>query len=561
MRTPTIRTLFACAALAALSSLVACGGDGGPVAAPPSQGGGENPPPSPPPPPPPGDFTVSVAADKAVILQGDSVTVTASVERHNGFAGDVTLALSGLPAGVSAGEVTIPAGQDSTTLTLSAAATAPHSLPTAASVDGHSGALAASHGLTVTVRGLPGAVDTSFAGGRIVTQVGAGEDYANAVIAQPDGKILVAGSSAMPGGTRVSLVRYQRDGGLDESFGLGGKVTTAVGATSDIASAIALQDDGKIVVVGRTDQGNATGTDFAVLRYLPDGTPDAGFGNGGKVVTDFAGHADVAHAVLVQPDGKIVVGGEATISTSTTGVDFALARYQPDGTLDAGFGNGGKLTTALKSGSGTDAIYALALQTVGDTPRLVAVGGEGDFLAARYAMDGTLDAGFGNAGKVVGTFESSIGAARGVVVLPQGGLVLAGHMNHDFAFVQLTAAGALDATFGDGGRRIVAVSAGNWDEATALVRQADGALIAGGWVDVVGSSADFALVRLGPDGTLDAGFGTGGIATTAVANGTLSDQSHALVLQADERVPTVRAILAGEANGSNNDFAVVRYWL
>lgn len=137
---------------------------------------------------------------------------------------------------------------------------------------------------------------------------------------QPDGKIIVVGSSAMPAGTQVSLVRYLRDGGVDTSFGKGGKVITAVGRGSDAGTAVALQADGKIVVAGRTDSGTtSTGYDFMLLRYNSDGSADTRFGNAGKVVTDFNGKSDVAHAILIQPDGKIVVGGESLVAANTTG--------------------------------------------------------------------------------------------------------------------------------------------------------------------------------------------------------------------------------------------------
>src|SRR4029077_6628971 len=100
---------------------------------------------------------------------------------------------------------------------------------------------------------------------------------------------------------------------------------------------VALQPDGKIVVVGRS--GGLTGFDFGVVRYDADGSLDTGFGTGGMVRTDFAGGADYAHGVAIQGDGKIVVAGHAGLVNDN---DFALARYNADGSLDASFGSGGK---------------------------------------------------------------------------------------------------------------------------------------------------------------------------------------------------------------------------
>ena len=506
------------------------------------------------------NYSLALSAERTPVLQGGSTSLKATITRKNGFTGAVQVVVDGLPAGVSASAATIPAGSSTANIQLTAQATAPHSLPTVARVRAINGTDTLNSALTVTVRGAPGVVDTSFGGGINITPIGSGEDYANAVAVQADGKVIVAGSAAMPTGTFVSLVRYLRDGGLDTSFGTAGKLVTQVGTRSDAAAAIALQADGKIVVAGSSDQ-NGTGLDFLVLRYNADGTLDNGFGNGGKVVTAIGSDTDKAWAVAIQADGKIVVAGESN-SGNTSGVDFALARYNANGTLDNGFGTGGKVVTPLKSGTGRDSVYALALPMVGSEQRILAIGGDGDFQAARYLPNGSLDSGFAIAGKVSGLFNSNIGGARGVAMLPDGRAVLAGAINNDFAAAQLTTSGTLDASFGSGGKFVQGVVPTNWDSATAVVRQSDGKLLLGGWAYSGNSSAgDFAALRLLPNGTLDTSFGTGGIVINPTASGTKNDQAHGLVLQADERVPTVRAIQAGEANGSNHDFSVIRLWL
>ncbi len=551
-----MKPLFQLSVLALSLHLAACGGSGDGAAGPAPE--------SPAPPPPPPAFTLTLDTDTAVVLQGGALMLKAHVERGAGFDGAVQVALSGLPAGVTAPLVTIPAGATDADVLLSADAAAPHSLPTGATATGTAGTAVATRAFTVTVRGVPGQVDGSFAsGGAAITPVGIGEDYANAVAVQADGRILVAGGAATPGGTQFALVRYDRDGALDAGFGNGGKVTTAIGTKgNDVAAAVAVQADGKILVAGSSDQG-ATGLDFVVVRYNADGTLDAGFGNGGKVTIDFAGETDRAWALLVQDDGRIVVGGEANLGAATSGVDFALARLNADGSLDAGFGSGGRVTTALKSAGGTDVVRGLALQTVGGERRVLAVGGEGDFLAARYRADGSPDTTWGASGKVVGLWGSTIGGARAVTVLPTGEAVIAGHVGHRFAVAQLDAAGMPDNRFGpasDG--RVMIGLVPNWNEATAVVRQADGRIVLGGWAYTgAGSSGDFAAVRLHPEGLRDISFGTDGVVVVPMAAGTKDDQAHGLVLQADDRVPAVRAIQAGEANGSNHDFALTRLWL
>lgn len=510
-------------------------------------------------------FRVTPASDKAVVVQGGSVQLRVTVERLNGYNGAVQLSLAGLPAGVTAASALVAPGATTAELTLSAEPAAPHSLPTGARLSA-SGAfgermVVVNEALTVTVRGLPGAVDTSFGGGWQITQVANSEDYAHAVAVQADGKLLTAGTTAISTGTVVALTRHLRDGGLDPSFGNGGKVITQVGARGDSARAIAVQADGRIVVAGWTDQ-TGIDADFMVLRFLPDGRLDPDFADGGRFVLPIGNGTDRAFAVAIQNDGKIVVGGTTLSGTSTTGQDFALIRLTPQGTLDAGFGQGGQVVTAMQSHSGSDIVYALALPVIGGEQRILAVGGEGELIAARYTANGTLDASFGSGGKVVGLFGRNIGAARAVALLPGGGMLLAGGIYNDFAAAQLTPAGTLDASFGQGGLVTVPVSASNWDNATAVVRQADGKLLLGGWAySGNSSSADFVALRLLPGGALDTSFGNAGIAIHPVAAGTRSDSARGLVLQLDDRVPTARAILGGEASASNYDFALLRLWL
>ena len=513
----------------------------------------------------PGAQVALPAGDKLVVTQASHTVLRVNVERRQGYTGPVQLALSGLPAGATSDAVVVPAGATFADLRVAAAADAPHSLPTTARLTASAAfgprQAVATQAVTVTVRGVPGAVDTTFAGGASITPVANSEDYAHAVAVQPDGKVVTAGTTAISAGTVVALTRHLRDGGLDPAFGNGGKVITQVGARGDSARAVAVQPDGRILVAGWTDF-TGTDADFLVLRYLPDGTLDPAFADGGRLVLPIGTGTDRAFAIAVQDDGGIVVGGTTLSGTSTTGQDFALIRLTASGQLDAGFGQGGKVVTPMQSHSGGDIVYAIALPVVDGQPRILAVGGEGDFMAARYLPDGQLDHAFGTGGKVVGLFRSNVGAARSVALLPGGRMVLAGGVLNDFAAAQLTPSGTLDPAFGQGGLVTVPVSTANWDNATALARQADGKLLLGGWSYRANSSAaDFVAVRLLPGGAPDPMFGEGGIAIRPVAPGTRNDSARGMVLQADDRVPTVRAILGGETSVTNNDFGLLRLWL
>lgn len=505
-------------------------------------------------------ITLALGSDKAVITQGSSSSTALTLTRADGFVAGAQVQVDGLPAGVSARPLVVPEAGTSATLVLDAAASAPHSLPTSTTVTLRAGDAVVTRTLDVTVRGAPGTPDTTFGGGSIVTPVGVSEDYANAVAVQADGKVLVAGSTATNKGTQFAIVRHLRDGGLDPSFGTGGKVVLPVGTRgNDVVAALAVQPDGRIVMAGSSEQGPGE-IDMAVVRLNADGQLDAGFGTGGIAVFDFFGGTDRARAVLLQADGRIVVGGESNTGPAG-GLDFALLRLNANGTLDPSFGQAGKVVTAVRSNGASESVRALSLASVAGEPRILAVGGEGDFIAVRYRADGSLDGGFGSGGKVAGLFNANIGSAHGVVVQPDGQAVVVGHIGHRFAAVRLDAQGRLDPHFGTGGR-FEKNLVNNWNEANAVVRQADGKLVLAGWAYTgLGTSADFAALRLTADGQLDTGFADAGVLIHAVAAGTRSDSAHALVLQPDDRVPTVRAILGGEASASNNDFALLRLWL
>jgi len=507
------------------------------------------------------ELAVAVSATRIPILQGATASVEVTVTRAAGVAGAVVVEPVGLPAGVTFEPVTIAADATTATLVLRADASAAHSLPTTVMLRGTLAGTAAATDVTVTVYGPPGSLDTSFgAGGKLMMPAGAGDDYANAMVVQPDGKLVIAGRGAEHLGD-FALIRLDRDGQLDPTFGNGGRVLTDLAGASDTINAIALQADGKIVVAGTTT-GTGTSVDFAVARYLASGELDASFGSGGKVVTALGADADTAYALLIQPDGKIVVGGDSNRGSNQSGLDFAVVRYTPAGALDAGFGTGGVVLTPIAANGGRDSVYALALQPVDGEARIVAAGGEGDFSVVRYRSDGALDASFGGGdGKVSNLFGATIGAARALAVTPTGNLAIAGHAHHDFAVAQLTTEGALDPLFGTGGKVLTAVTTTNWDEAQAIAVDTSGKLVVAGWAFEGGSSAgNFAVVRYLTDGQPDPSFAGTGIVITPVAAGTKADQAMALAIQQDDRVPTHRLITAGFASVTNSDFAVTRYW-
>ena len=187
----------------------------------------------------------------------------------------------------------------------------------------------------------PGNLDTTFGiGGKVITDIG-GSDTAYDVAIQADGKIVVVGETYNSNGN-FAVTRYNPDGSLDSSFGNSGKAIADFANQTDRAYSVTIQSDGKILIGGITYNGNQT--DAALVRYNSNGSLDTTFGNGGKVSTNFEGKSEWIESIAVQPDGKIVVGGSVDPN------DFALIRYNSDGSLDTSFGNGGRVITSMSDG-------------------------------------------------------------------------------------------------------------------------------------------------------------------------------------------------------------------
>ncbi|MFD6986406.1 calcium-binding protein, partial [Streptomyces sp. NPDC059956] len=390
----------------------------------------------------------------------------------------------------------------------------------------------------------PGELDLTFGGTGMVTADLGGGDVAGAVVVQPDGKIVTAGvGGPNPDFGDFAVARHNPDGSLDVSFGTGGRVTTDFG-DEDVAFAVALQADGKIVAAGTADLN--TGLEFGMARYNADGSPDTSFGIGGKVTTDLGGIYDSeALKVAVQPDGKIVAAGRGGFE----GFDFAVARYNTDGSLDSGFGMGGTVATDPSFGAAGWA-QGMALQPDGK----IVTAGPGvncAFEVIRYNTDGSLDTSFSEDGKAPVCFVNTDGAfAYEVAVQPDGKIVTAGWAAADifgprtFAVGRLNPDGSPDPSFGPEGRGVTTPFASG-AEARAMVLQSDGKIVAAGRTGP--SDLDFAVARYMPDGSLDTGYGTGGKVVTDFGN----SGAHGLALQADGK-----AIAVG---GEGADFALVRY--
>ena len=293
----------------------------------------------------------------------------------------------------------------------------------------------------------PGALDSTFGrGGRVITDFGR-VDGVRDVAVQPNGKIVAVGDSYELGSAADSsvLARYTRSGALDRTFGRKGQVSTYFGRDTNGAYAVAIQPDGRIVAAG-VASGGAAATGIAVARYNANGGLDPTFGDGGKVVTDFAGSLALASAILIQPDGKIVVAGQRTPMSSYA--DFLLVRYTTSGALDQTFGNGGSVSTDFQP-DWSDIAFGVALAPGGKIVAAgwglpQGAGGPGVIDLARYNPDGSLDTSFGQGGTVVSR-PAEDSAAFSVVVQPDGKMVVAGFVGlSGLTLLRYTLNGALD---------------------------------------------------------------------------------------------------------------------
>jgi uncharacterized delta-60 repeat protein len=420
----------------------------------------------------------------------------------------------------------------------------------------------------VPAAAAPGQLDPSFgAGGTVVTEFASSYSGARAVAVQADGRIVAAGF-AHDNNSIVSdfaLTRYDASGALDPTFGTDGRVRTDFGGRFDEALAAAIQSDGKIVVAGSSS--DATGYDMAVARYNSDGTLDPTFDGDGMALIDFGGESS-ARAVALQPDGKIVLAGGVSqpIGAGCCVSDFALARLTSAGGLDTSFDGDGRVVTDLLPGAdnGHDAAQAVLVQADG---RILAAGAgvagvvSVDFAVARYLANGSLDPTFSDDGLVTTDFVGYFDEIRDLAV-DTGGRIVAGGQSCefpgnadevcDFGLVRYTANGTLDRRFGRQGRVRTDLGGDVGEGIRGVVVQTDGRIVATG--DTAGPGGpDVGLTRYRSDGRLDRSFGVNGIVITPVSPST--DEVGGLALQADGRVVVAGTTAVSQSFG----FFVSRY--
>ncbi|MBI4319572.1 MAG: hypothetical protein HY675_13875 [Chloroflexi bacterium] len=433
-------------------------------------------------------------------------------------------------------------------------------------------ALAMSMLVVPVAEAAPGDLDRAFGGSGIVrTDFGAeADDEAGAVAVQSDGKIVVVGSTRAARSFKrtFAVARYNSNGTLDATFGVGGKVVTNVAGDNfsrDSARDVVLLPDGRILVVGVSAAG------FALARYNCDGALNNTFGIGGLVRTDFGpGTIAEANAAAVQPDGKIVVVGLRRFLGNT---DIAIARYNADGTPDQTFGADGK---NVESFGGNEGATDVVLQSDGKIVVSVSVefGGDFDFAVARFESNGLPDITFGAQG--LARIRGPSNEEASALAFHIGGKIVAVGRNFDrgqrvfpkeFLVWRFNSNGTVDTAFGQGGRAIVDFP-GQDAAATAVVVEPQRPkgdpfpsrfriVVAGSAITRLVGGPHFALARFDSNGTLDATFGRGGTVTTSLFGFNLA--ANGAALQPNNNVVAVGVSSARTVPPGPANFVVARY--
>lgn len=408
--------------------------------------------------------------------------------------------------------------------------------------------------------------------GKIAKPIGTGVDRAYDMVVQPDGKIILAGATFVNNNsvTDIALVRFNSDGGTDPTFNFGQPVVKSFSTLNDVANAVALQADGKILVAGYTIV-NGQGR-MMVARFTADGTLDSSFGNQGLVViaSDSGESVNGMTTQMVNGEEKIVVVGYTGISN----IDFAVIRLNANGTPDGTFGNQGRVVTNV-NGS-TDYPNDVAIENVNGQDKIVVVGysrfdaGGGsfndDFAVVRYNSDGTLDTTFDTDGKVI-TNLSSIDHANAVAIVNVTGVnkIVVGGLSYlnsrsQFTVVRYNVNGSLDQEFNGTGRNVPVLSAFD-SQILDIVGQPDNKVVAVGVSrnGTTGANPDFAVARFNVDGRLDQTFGGCGTIVTSMAQGAGNDIFYGVGIGDGGRIIAAGHTVNGPVTSNNDDFALVGY--
>lgn len=396
----------------------------------------------------------------------------------------------------------------------------------------------------------PGDLDLNLNGsGKLFLDVNGGDELATEVLFQPDGKIIMTGTSTTPTSYDFVVARLNPDGSPDPTFSYDGIATTLINTGGVVCYGSVLQDDGKIILAGFGSF--ITGTNGIVVRYTEDGALDNSFGTGGKVQLALGPNGLAITNVALQPDGKIVCSG---MYHNGTDGDMMVLRLNSDGSYDTDFSTDGVAYYDLNNSN--DVFWDLAVQ---DDGKIVAVGttenlaSEKEFVVARFNSDGSLDNSFSSGGYTEIDFANLDNDATSIKI-HDNQIFVAGKCNNGSLIVmtcaKLNSDGTMDQSFGSSGKMLIPFYSGSVAGANGICIQPDGKVLLAGYADA-GIFKEFAVARLNTDGSLDISFGTGGKIQTDLSD---HDVAYSVTMQDDGKF-----LVAGRSTTTSLDMSLVRY--
>jgi uncharacterized delta-60 repeat protein len=416
-----------------------------------------------------------------------------------------------------------------------------------------------------------GSLDTTFSvDGKLDQNLG-GYDIAIGTVIQGDGKIVTVGIMDQQTTIDFYLRRYNRDGSDDNQFNNNAKTTTPSLGSDVRAAATVIQKDGFFYVIGQIGAGASAAANIFIAKYRADGSLETTFGgqSGAPAGFSFVGTAvddEIPSAAVIQSDGKILIVG-SVFNELAQDKDIIIARFNSNGSLDTTFGVAGKVITPIGD---EDKALEVKLQQIGTEERIVVTGSTGvagseDMILLRYLSTGALDTTFGSGGKVQTSFGSGSDVGRDLVILPGNKIFVVGETTSvssgksDIALARYNSDGQLDLSFDQDGKKTINVSASNSgsDGAVKVRLDSKGKIVILGYADSASTGVDSALVRLNSDGNLDASFGTAGVLLTSIGSGASGDNAFAIDINSRDN----SIVIAGgiENSTGNLDSFVAKY--
>ncbi len=391
-----------------------------------------------------------------------------------------------------------------------------------------------------------GSIDNTFGqNGETVYQIAGSANGITSMKIKSDGKIITAGNYYVDPNYHFIVQQLDSSGQVDLAFTGNSIQTTSIGNSNNYLSSVQITNDGKIVAGVYYNNGGTT--DIAILRYSSDGKLDTSFGNQGITTMHASLDVDQLQSLLIQSDGKILVGGFAQ---GSTGIQSFILRFTANGDVDNSFGTNGILLDG--NAISFPAIESMALQ---NDDKILTTGYNFPGIGvSRFNSDGSLDNTFNNGTQTKALWGITDNRVYSITTQNDGKIVACGSSNNsivnNFLVIRSNSNGTLDSTFG--GTGIISVPVGSHDNiANSVLVQNDNKIVAAGYSNN-GANYNFALVRFNPDGTLDNNFGNSGIVKTQNLS---SDGINSIALQSNQMI-----VAAGYSyNGSNDVFAIARY--